>query len=288
MALSSKLLFGWRNVLAHMTLSSSIAAETLHPLTNIVNQTKRRPARFDMTGETTLTITGTTSELEAITAIMIKGHNLASDATVRFRVYADESQGGAVLYDSDDVDGADVIYTIRPWGEMIAGVDPWGSYYDPDSRLDKVYCLALETVQGKSIRIDLTVPSPVGGFVELDKVAVFFGWTPKHNFDWGSSFATRNFTEQTDTVSGGVWAAARPTIRRMDLDFGLMEDQERNRFMGILDQSGMSNDVYVIPDPNAVGYAKFLGASIYRRQNDAGYELVMFDGSAMSASLREN
>jgi hypothetical protein len=259
MALTSKLLLGWKNCLEDMTLTSSIAAQTLHPLSNVISQLKGRPARWDVTAASTLTLNATSATEQTITGLMVKGHNLTKATTARLRIYAGESQSGTVVYDSDLTPGADEIYTIRPWGEMIAGYDPWGGYCEETSALDPVYCLVFETVKGKSIRLDITLASQ-----------------------------PEDIVEQTKTVAGGFWTASRPVRRRIDIDFGLMEDQDRNRFLSLLGEAGKGRDLYVIPDPNDVGYSWHLGASIYRRTNDFQYQQLMFNGSASQLALREN
>jgi len=284
----NKILIGWKNVLAEMTLTSSLPAETNHPLVNVLSQTKGLPARWDMTGETTLTLTGTSATEFAITGLIMKGHNFAGDTTVRFRIFAGESQTGTVVYDSDDVAGADKIYTIRSWGEMIAGVDPWAGTYDPESNLDRVYSLAFETVVGKSVQLDLSIPSPTNNMAEIDKLACFFAWQPDYNFEYGSPVTIEDASEQTDTVAGGIWGVRRPARRRLDFNFSLMEDVYRNRLMALLEERQKVGDMYIIPAPTDTGYSKYLGNSIYRRTNNAGYEAVMFNGSRLMLSFREN
>lgn len=288
MTTQNKLLLGWKNVLAQMTLSATIAAESNYPLSNLVNQRKRKCARFDITGKAGVSIKGTSADEFAMTALLMAGHNMAEDSTVRIRIWDDENQTGTVMFDSDNEEGADKIFTVRPWGEMIAGYDPWGGGYDATSRLSRVYSLAWPTIKGKSFQLDLTVPSPVNSIIEIDKLALFFGWEPKHNFDWGASFSIGDKIEPAELESGGVFAKEKPSWRLMDIDFGLMEDTERNRMLGILDEAGKVTDLYVIPDPSDTGFSRFMGAGIYRRTSQAGYEHVMFDGSESAVSLREN
>lgn len=284
----NKILIGWKNVLTQMTLTSSLPAEANHPLANVLSQTKGLPARWDMTGETALTLTATSATAFAMTGLILKGHNFGSDTTVRFRIFAGENQSGTVVYDSDDVAGADKIYTIIPWGEMIAGVDPWGNYYDPESNLDRVWSLAFETVTGKSVQLDLTIPTPTNSIAEIDKLALFFAWEPDYNFEYGSPVSIEDASEQNDTVAGGVWGVRRPARRRLDFEFALIQDVYRNRLMALLEERQKGGDMYIIPAPTDTGYSKFLGNSIYRRTNDAGYEHLMFNGSRMALSFREN
>lgn len=279
---------GWQNELASMTLSSSVSAEANHPLGNITSQIKGKPARWDMAGLTSLTIKGTSATEFTVNSLIMKGHNFGSDTTVRYRVFSGEDQSGDTLFDSNDTDGADVIYTVIPWGEMIAGIDPWGNYYDPDSNLDTVYSLVFDAVVGKSIQLDLTIPSPTNGIAEIDKLATFFGWSPEHSFERGAVFTIEDDTEQVVTEAGGIRATKRPARRRMDLDFAYVKDAYRNRFMHILEKATKAGDLYVIANPQETGYSKYISTSIFRRENNASYEAAIFNGSNMPARLREN
>jgi|GEM_PF-2889862 len=289
MSLRDTFHIGWQNELVGMALSSTIAAEAAHPLLNVLSQIKRKPARWDMTGESTLSIKGTSVNQFSLTAFILKGHNLASDATVRIRVFAGESQTGDVSYDSDDVPGADKIYTIKPWGESIAGIDPWGNYYDPSSNLDRVYSLPLtSTVRGKSVQIDLFVPTPTNGFVEIDKLAAFFAWAPAYGFDRGSVATIADDSKHTVMRSGGVRTTTLPARRRLDYDFNFLPDTDRNVFMSILEERGKGGDLYIISNPSWTGYDKFLGSSIFRRDNDASYKNMYHNGNTLAGRFLEN
>lgn len=288
MALKSKILIGWKNLLTDMSLTSMQATDAIHPIANLLNQTKGVPTRWDVTSEAVITLKASSATARVMSGLMLKGHNLVEATTLRLRIWSGENQTGTVLYDSDDVTGADTIFRVRPWGEMLAGYDPWGGYCDADSVLDAVYTLAFEDVTGKSMQLDITLGTQPENIVEIDKLALFFAWTPQYNYDWGAVFGTDDLTEQARTVAGGYWSSARPVRRRIDLDFSLMEDMDRNRFLAILGAAGKTGDLYVIPNPNDVGWSWHMGASIYRRTNDYQYEQQMFNGSASALTLREN
>lgn len=286
--MESKIRIGWENILASMTLSSNVAAQTNFPLSNLVDETKGVPARFTMGTETVLTIKGTQADDFTINFLMAKRHNLLSDATVRTRVFSDTAWTTEV-YDSDDTEGADVIYTEVPWGEMIAGVDPWGNYYDPDSNLDTVYTLPFETIVGKSIQVDITVPNPVNGMVKLDKLIGGFGWSPDEQFESGSVFQVQEpQTQHRLTRAGGLFTARRPARRRLSINFSNMPDDYRDVLMSILERRGMWRDLYIIANPNDTGYSKYLSSSVFRREDDVSAEILTPDLNNMSQSFVEN
>jgi hypothetical protein len=288
MTLPASFHIGWKNDLAELTLSSSPSANSTHPLSNIHNSIKGKPARWNFSSATALVLTGTSEQIRVATGLILKGHNLALDATVRLRLYEEPEQAGAVVYDSDNTDGAGAIYTQQSWGEMISGIDPWGEYYDNLSRLDRVYSLCFASVPYKSFRIDISVPSPVNNIVEIDKAALFFAWAPPGGFERGNRVSIVDTGEHTDTRAGGIRTTPGLARRRMEISFAYMAEMPQNVMMSILDRAGKQGDLYIIADPYLTGFSKYLTTSIYKRNDDASYQTIFHNGNNISLTLREN
>lgn len=279
---------GWHNDLDDLTLSSVPAATPAHPVERLRDPMKGRPARWSM-GAGTLQISGTTSSDDrAATGLLIKGHNIAGDATVRLRLYNGEAGTGDVVYDSDDHPGAGAMHTLKGWGEMVAGIDPWGGAFDGDSGLDPVFALTWPTVRYQSFRLDIAVPNPVNGVVEIDKLALFLAWSPPYGYERGDTTAVDDASEHVETRAGGIRTIEGPIRRRLDLDFAYMNDIPRNILMDILVRARKSGDLYIIGNPSWTGYSKFMSSSIFRRDNDASYQTIVHNGSNLALRLREN
>lgn len=267
------------------SLSTSLAVESNFPLTNMLNQNKGEPTRWDMSSTTSTAITFSSATAYAGNAFMIKGHNMPSDATVRVRLYAGESQTGTLLYDST----ATAIYLIIPWGEMIAGIDPWGNYYDPQSNLDTVFSVGFDTVEFKSAQIDIANPTPTNGILEIDKMALFFAWTPTYNFENGATTVIEDSTIMNQTVAGGFRPSNFPARRRMDINFSYMSDQDRSLLSHILvERTTKANDLYIIANPNATGVSKYLHTSIFKREGDSEFTQTEYNFNDYALILREN
>lgn len=285
MALDSKIYIGWHNRLTDYTLSSSLAAESSYPLTNMLNQTKGEPTRWDMSSTTSTAITFSSATAYAANNFMLKGHNMPSDATVRLRLWQDAGQSGTLLYDST----ATVIYLIIPWGEMIAGIDPWGNYYDPDTNLDPVFSLGFDTVNFKSGQIDISNPTPTNNLLEIDKMALFFGWTPTYNFEHGATSVIEDSTRLYETSAGGFLPSNFPARRKMEIDFTAMSDQDRSLLTHILvERTTKANDLYIVANPNATGVSKYMHTSIFKRANDAQFTQTSYNLNDYALTLREN
>lgn len=181
------------------------------------------------------------------------------------------------------------IYTQAPWGENIAGIDPWINYYDPNSNLDTVYSLTFgETLVGKSIQLDLLVPTPTNNIAEIDKLAAFWAWSPQYNYDYGSGYTIEEDTEQYKMSSGGLLVPGGPARRAMDLDFSLLPDTESNVLLHILERAKKSGDLYVIANPNWTGYSKYLSTGIFKRIENASKKAIRFNGNDLALMLRES
>ncbi len=285
MALDSKIYIGWHNRLTDYTLSSTLAAETAYPLTNMLNQTKGEPTRWNMSATTSTAITFSSATAYAANNFMLKGHNMPSDATVRLRLWADAGQSGTLLYDST----ATAIYLTIPWGEMIAGIDPWGNYYDPDSNLDPVFSLGFDIVEFKSGQIDISNPTPTNDILEIDKLALFYGWTPAYNYEHGATTSIEDSTKLYETSSGGFLPSNFPARRKMEIDFTAMSDQDRSLLTHILvERTTKANDLYIVANPNATGVSKYLHTSIFKRANDASFTQTSYNLNDYPLTLREN
>ena len=285
MSLLSKIMIGIENYNEQkLTVTSTPSALTALPLSNTWNGIKGIPARWDFSAESDLAIKGTSATAVTISGMILKGHNLADDATVRLRIYDGENQTGTAVYDST----AQNIYVTRAFGEVIAGVNPIGGFYTEANNLDLVFSLAFSSVIGKSYQIDISVPSPTNDIVEIDQLALFFGWQPDHNFSYGYVSGVREDTEHEVSRAGGLHTRDAPATRVLNCEFEFLNDLNTNVLLDLLITAKKAGNLYVIADPNATGYTKFLFNSIYKRDSEAERRARYFNGNYPVVSLREN
>lgn len=282
--MSNKIMIGTVNQLENMTVTSTLAADAAHPLSNLTNGIKDIPARWDVSSTTEFSIKGTTATAVNVNALMIKGHNFTGSATVRLRLFSGESQGGTTLYDST----AKVPLTNRAFGELISGVHKIDGYLELENRLDPVYTLTFDTALVKSFQIDIDADGTPDDVLRIDTVALFFGWSPNYNFSYGFDQGSQEAAEHDKTRGGGLHTFAMPARRSLRVEFELMETLNNNTYLDLISAIGMGGNLYVIPDPAATGYTKYLGNSIYKRNSQATRRARFYNGNSSPLVLEEN
>ncbi len=282
--MSNKIMIGTVNQLENMTVTSTLAADSAHPLSNLTNGIKDIPARWDVSSTTEFSIKGTTATAVNVNALMIKGHNFTGSATVRLRLFSGESQGGTTLYDST----AKVPLTNRAFGELISGVHKIDGYLELENRLDPVYTLTFNTALVKSFQIDIDADGTPDDVLRIDTVALFFGWSPNYNFSYGFDQTVQEDAEHEQTRGGGLHTFGMPLRRFLRCEFELMETLNNNTLLDILTTAKMGGNLYVIPDPSATGFNKYLGSSIYKRDSQATRRARFYNGNATPLVLKEN
>jgi len=284
MSLQSKIMIGIDNLNESLTVTSTPTAETAHPLGNTWNGIKGRPARWDFSASSTLVIKGTQATDVTMSGMILKGHNLANDSTIRLRIYPDPSQGGTAVYDST----VKTAHISRAFGEVIAGVNPIGSFYTASNNLDAVFSLAFGPVVGKSYQIDISVPTPTNDIVEIDQLALFFGWQPDFNFSYGYTSGVTEDTDHQVSRAGGLHTFDAPASRAIKCEFEVMSDLNSNILLDLLVSAKKGGNLYVIADPGATGYKKHLFNSIYKRDSQAERTGRFFNANAITLAMREN
>jgi len=282
--MSNKIMIGTVNQLENMTVTSTLSADTAHPLTNLTNGIKDIPARWDVGSTTEFSIKGTTATAKFVNALMIKGHNFTADATVRLRLFTGEDQGGTTLYDST----AKIPLTGRAFGELVSGINVIDSYYEIDNHLDPVYTLTFDSALIKSFQIDIDATGSPDDILSIDTVALFFCWSPNYNFSYGFDQTVQEDAEHEQTRGGGLHTFGMPLRRFLRCEFELMETLNNNTLLDIITTAKMGGNLYVIPDPSATGFNKYLGNSIYKRDSQATRRARFYNGNATPLVLKEN
>jgi hypothetical protein len=67
-----------------------------------------------------------------------------------------------------------------------------------------------------------------------------------------------------------------------------METLNNNTLLDIITTAKMGGNLYVIPDPSATGFNKYLGNSIYKRDSQATRRARFYNGNATPLVLKEN
>ncbi len=284
MSLPDKFHISWKNYIPEYTITSDVSAESAYPLTNMQNQNANELTVLDMTSDTTVEWTFSSATERAANCFAFHNHNLASDATIRLRLFSGEGQTGTTVYDST---ATDVPHAI-PFGSSIAGIDPAGGYFEDEGNMKTHFSLWFDTVTFKSAQIDIGCPSPTNDTLSVDKLWLGWAYAPTHGprRDFGSELI--DMSEHFRKPGGGMDTVEREAYRTLLLEFPLVVNAERHTLRNILDRAKKGGDLLITPDPNDAQSLFFEGTSIYRRTSDTGFIQTAYNINSFGLALEEN
>lgn len=297
MSLPDKFHISWRNYASRVkdvsgdwvdvTLASTVAAESAYPLTNMQNQVANEPTVIDMTGETTVTITDTGSPdvNKYANCFRLHNHNLPKGTTIRLRLYPDINQGGAVVYDSGEVDVGNVV----PWGSFMAGLDPIEGTYEEEGQLKVGKSLFFDTVQYKSFQLDIT---NTAGFTDdeiaIDKLWIGAAYAPVYGPVMGWEMILLDDSEHQRKPGGGMETVQFTPRRSLRVQFEAEPTTERNTMRHLLDRAKKSGDLLITTDPNDAHGYRYETTSIYRRTSRNAFTNAFYNGHNFGLAVEEN
>lgn len=277
----------WRNDIASYTMEADVTVEDAYPLTNCQNPHANEWTVFDMTGETTVVITGSSATERSATCFAMHNHDAPDGTTVRLELFPNESQGGTATYDST---ATDVMHNVA-FGELIAGYDPIEGNYEDTGHLKTHFSLWFETVTYKSWRITITNAT---GFtndaLKIDKLWLGFAWYPPYGIDHGGESTIIDDSEHTRKKGGGMETVEDCLRRSLRVQFNpaSLENVTRNRLRFVFDQAKMGGDLLVTLDPNNARSQNYETTSIYRRTNAVSFVSAFYNGNEHAIALEEN
>lgn len=292
MSLPNTIHISWQNALAAYTLAADVAVETAYPLTNCQNQHRSEWTVFDMTGETTVAITGSSATDRAANCFSIHNHDAPTGTTLRLRLYAGESQTGTVVYDSNDYnDGDHEIRNKIPLGSSISGIDPFASEFETDSQLTPNYSLWFDPVWYKSFQIDITNAAGfTNNVLKVDKLWLGYAYGADHGIEHGWESNLLDDSEHIRKPGGGMETVEGVVRRslRLEWDAAALDNAERHTLRHLLDRAKMSGDLLVTLDPNDARSQRYETTSIYRRKSPVSFISQFWNGNGFGLDLEEN
>lgn len=274
-----------RNDLAAFTLATSVAAETAYPLTNMQDKIANHYTVIDMTGETTVALTGSGSDALPATCFALHNHNMPDGTTVRLRLYPDASQGGTAVYDSAETD---VMHNIQ-FGPLIAGFDPIESNYEDGSLMKTHFSLWFDSVAYKSFQIDITnADGFTNDLLQIDKGYLAFAYCSERGPERGFDTTIIEGSEHQRKPGGGMETVQREIRRSLNLQFKGVSNSERNILRRLLDRAKYGGDLLITMDPNDAQMMRIDTTSIYRRTSTNSFSNKYYNGSDFGLSVEEN
>ncbi len=285
MSVPDRFHISWQNDIAAYTLAADVTVETAYPLTNCQNKFANRWTVLDMTGETTVAVTGSSATERAATCFAVHNHNCSDGTTIRLRLYPDESQGGTAVYDSGE---QDVMHNV-PFGSIIAGIDAIEGNFEDIDHMKTHFSLWFETVEYKSFRIDITNAS---GFTDdalrIDKLWLGFAYCPAYGPARGFGSALIDDSEHQRKPGGGMETVQGDVRRSLSLQFGFVQNSERHVLRNILDRAKKGGDLLLTMDPNDAQSYNYETTSIYRRTSDVAFVNAFYNSNDLGLSVEEN
>lgn len=284
MTVPNRMHLSWNNDIGEYTIASDVAAETAYPLTNMQNGNANDPTVLDMTADTAVVITGSDATERTATCFAIHNHNMPADNTIRLRLFDAVSQGGTTVYDSA---ATQVPHTI-PWGSSIAGVDPYGSYFEALGNMKTHFSLWFDSVAYKSFQIDIAATTSTDNTLSIDKLWLGFAYAPEYGPEHGTNSTQQEDSQHQRKPGGGMETIEGHSRRILQILFRGVENYERHVIRNILDRSKKGGDLLITMDPNDARSQNYERTSIYRRTSNVAFVDAYYNGNDFGLSVEEN
>lgn len=279
MTIESKLYIAVENTIANLTPVVTPAPEAELPATNLLDDRRNKVCRITGLADDAIAIKGGSATDYNYSCFAFWGWDFADDVTVRFRIFADDSQGGATMYDSTALSP----HVTIPWGSMIPGVDPWGDVYTvaPPS----LYIIFFDTVVGKSYQID--IDNPTAATVDMGLIFSGWAWTPSKNIDYGQATGWVDNSIHSRTSGGGLKTQAVDSYRRLSFSLTQMTKLDRETISHLLETAGKEGDILLSLDPNETTRELIENSMICRRVTNNRASRVAYELRSTSLEFEE-
>lgn len=230
------------------TLSSSDFVAGL-PVTNLQLEGRGRVARTtNATGSKT--INGDFDGAAAVSACVLNGNNLTSDATWRLQIWDGAGQTGTQVYDSGTVAALEAV----GWGEFAWGLSPWGStaFFGWSTAFSVLWFPA---VSGLSFRVTITDAANPAGYLEAKRLILGTAFEPAYNLAYGVQLDWQEDSVQARTEGGSIRTDPRARYRRLAGNLRYMDATDRALLMEAFRLAGLRSEIFVSVFPE-VGGAK--------------------------------
>jgi hypothetical protein len=128
---------------------------------------------------------------------------------------------------------------------------------DPELPLYLSYVPTTVLTTAGYIRVDVTDTGNPDGYIEIGRFLVMPSWSPAANYSEDNSFSIEPITDMVESLGGQRFYWARAIKRRLSVSFPFLTTTEIfSNVLSISLKSGISNQVFVIPDTADSTYAE--------------------------------
>ena len=284
MSVPDRFHISWQNDIAAFTLASDVAAETAYPLTNMQNPNANEFTVIDMTADSAVVLTGSSSTLRTATSFSIHNHTMPSDNTARLELFDGETQSGTTVYDSTVTA---IAHTI-PWGSIIAGIDAVGGHFEDEGNIKSHFSLWFDSVEYKSFRITISAPTSTDNLLRIDKLWLGFAFCPQYGPEFNHQSTQMDPSEHDRKPGSGMETVEDHSYREMAFEFNGVANSERHVLRHILDKAKKGGDLLITNDPNDAKSQNYEMTSIFRRTSNNGFAGAHFNWNDFGLSVEEN
>ena len=180
-----------------------------------------------------------------------------------------------------------VAHTI-PFGSVISGIDGMGGYFEAEGNSKPHFSTWFESVNYKSLRIDIAAPTSTDDLLSIDKIWLGFAYCPEYGISYGYTSSQVDKSQHQRKPGGGLETVEDFSYRALAVDFQGLKNSERHVLRNILDRSRKGGDLLLTLDPNDTNSRNYETTSIYRRKSDNGFRAAYYDGNTLGLAVEEN
>ncbi|MGH1461005.1 MAG: hypothetical protein ACRBB6_03105 [Neptuniibacter sp.] len=204
-------------------------------VTPIESLQQSRRTKWRSATNSTQIITGTLSDYAFSDGIAIAHHNLLAGAQWKLILKED----GVVQYDSDWLDT--VLYI--PAANFLPGITPWMASYNEKLPVQMmVHWFDITLCNEFEIHLK---PEATETYVEVGRIFLGQAISPEFNMDFGCNLTYLEKGEHRESDAQGLWTIGKGVRRQFEMDFNLLDSNERSNLSLELVSKGIQQDILI-------------------------------------------
>jgi hypothetical protein len=242
------IIFAWKNIADIAAISGNGWSNELPP-TNMQDRLLCKVTRSNSLNDLWFKVDlGSKKPANLIALIR---HNMSQDATIRITAYdSDENGVEELLYDSQDLPVWPELY---PYSELEWEDNNWWSGKLPEEDIlgypiNFIHLLP-HIILARYWKIEITDLLNKVGFVDIGRLFISKGFTPMHNYCYGSSFGFTDESIITTSLGGTEYydMSARYREFRFVLE-NINQDAAFTTCLEMIRMQGVTGEILIIPD----------------------------------------
>jgi hypothetical protein len=269
----------FNNVADTATTITSTSTSSGYPLANTKKDTKGLVWR-SVAAVTSVTIDLVWATAQTISAVVLPYTNLSATATMRIRLYSNNTFA-TLIYDSGTAVAVPAVltnlYTTETSNYRYAfGGGSCARRYIPQQS----NCIAM--------RIDIVDTANTDTYLEISRIISGTYWSPKYNTQFGLSVGINDSSTHTRSQTGNLITDIGTSNKKLTFDLNYMVQSDRDILFNILRTIGIKKSLYVSLFPEDSEPTKEQTYQIYGRLTDlATISNPMYSIYASSINIEE-